>query len=554
MALPERLQTVAAKPRAACGCAAALLLLFATIMHSNLDGWDLWNPDEPRYAQVAREMLETGQYLLPHLNGQVYADKPPLFFWLVAAASLPWGDVVPLAARLPSVIAALGLLVLTFFLGTKLFDGLTGLIAMVVLFTAVQAIYLATRANIDMTLALLTTSALYFFFNAYAAPGGRLGCSLLSYAAMGLAVLAKGPVGLIVPLLTIVLFLAAKGELAVLRRIHLGKGTLLLLAVVAAWYVPACLIAGPGYLQETLGRQVVGRVVDSYSHRNPLYYYLLVFPGDFFPWSLFIPSACVYLWRSRSAQTGLALPLAWFVGTFIFFSCISGKRSLYLMPLYPAAALLVAKFWRDHLRMEGSGAACLRLKLFSMPAYLLCGILGMAGAAVLSVLLLGLELPWPIIDMQPALYPLAIVLVIGGSIGAALIRRTGRLMHLFATLALVMISAYIVTAAAVFPAVNAFKSARPFCERIKKIVGPDDTLIASFEPDMFNYFLRRYPIPRIEDPAGMLPELSSPARIYLLVKEQHWQQAPAAYRKLLILVDQQSIGHATYCLLSNRPV
>jgi len=116
----------------------ATLVFFAVaavIFFSNLGGWDLWNPDEPRYAQVAREMIETGSYALPHINGVIYPDKPPLFFWMIAGASFPFGDVNAFSARFPSAFFGFCLILLTYFFTRKIFDPLTALLAAVILFT-----------------------------------------------------------------------------------------------------------------------------------------------------------------------------------------------------------------------------------------------------------------------------------------------------------------------------------------------------------------------------------------------------------------------------------
>ncbi|MCX8011575.1 MAG: glycosyltransferase family 39 protein, partial [Desulfobacterota bacterium] len=134
-----------------------LLVMASLVFFINLNGWDLWNPDEPRYAQVAKEMRETGEWILPHLNSEVYPEKPPLFFWLIAFFSFFTGEVNEISARLPSAISALGCILLTLFLGKKLFNLKVGFFSALALLTSVEFFWLGRRANIDMTLTLWIT-------------------------------------------------------------------------------------------------------------------------------------------------------------------------------------------------------------------------------------------------------------------------------------------------------------------------------------------------------------------------------------------------------------
>jgi 4-amino-4-deoxy-L-arabinose transferase and related glycosyltransferases of PMT family len=146
------------------GNVVVLVVLALLIFFLNLNGWDLWNPDEPRYAQVAQETRATGEWTLPHLNSEIYAEKPPLFFWLIAFFSFFTGGVDEISARLPSACAALGCIMLTFFIGKRLFDQKAGFFAALVLLTSTQFFWMGRRGNIDMTLSFWVILALTFFF------------------------------------------------------------------------------------------------------------------------------------------------------------------------------------------------------------------------------------------------------------------------------------------------------------------------------------------------------------------------------------------------------
>ncbi|GAG35320.1 unnamed protein product, partial [marine sediment metagenome] len=242
---------------------------------------DLWAPDEPRYAEVAREMFEGGPWLVPHLGGEPYADKPPLYFWLLAGSYAVFG-VNAFAVRILPVLSATGTILITWFLGRKLFGRRAGIFGAVVLGTSVLFMQLARRGNIDSTLTLITTGALALMFLAHAESRRRLW--LPAYVLMALGVLAKGPVGVLLPLLVFLVYLIVAGQAKVLWRMRLGPGLAVLVVIVAAWVVPAALSGGPEYARTILLKQNIGRAVASFSHEKPVHYYLQNFPWCFVPW------------------------------------------------------------------------------------------------------------------------------------------------------------------------------------------------------------------------------------------------------------------------------
>ncbi|MGH9362189.1 MAG: ArnT family glycosyltransferase, partial [Thermoanaerobaculia bacterium] len=332
--------------------AAAAALLFLP----GLGRRDLWNPDEARYAVVAREMRERGDRLVPHLNGEVYSQKPPLFFWAIAAASLLTGGVDETSARLPSALAAIGAVLLVYRLGERLFCRRAGWLAAAAFATCAKVLWQGRFGQIDMLLVALVTLGVWWWVRGWTE--GRRGFYLLFFAATGLATLAKGPVGLLPPLLSVLAFLALTRQGAEARRLGVGRGLLLWVAVVAAWLVPAGLAAGPEYLEQIVLRQNVTRYADPWHHFQPWYYYLTVLPGDFFPWSFLLPMALLvgrregWLRRRRAAgveidadqerrRLGFLFALCWVVVTLLFFSLSSAKRTVYVLTMYPGLALLV---------------------------------------------------------------------------------------------------------------------------------------------------------------------------------------------------------------------
>src|SRR5690606_16253818 len=156
------------------------------------------------------------------------------------------------------------------------------------------------------------------------------------------ATLAKGPAGLLPPLLAIVAYLRLSGERQELRRLRVGSGLLLWAAVVLAWLVPAAIAGGRDYLDQIVLHQNLIRYADPWHHLRPWYYYLALLPFDFFPWSLLLPAAAVARPQlAGDSRRGFRLALCWVVVTVVFFSLSPAKRSVYVLTAYPALALLV---------------------------------------------------------------------------------------------------------------------------------------------------------------------------------------------------------------------
>ena len=358
-----------------------VLALGALVFLPGLGNHDLWNPDEPRYAEVAREMRLSGEFLVPHLNGELYAEKPPLHFWAIAAFGWLRGGVDEVSARLPSALAAMGTLLLVFSLGRRMFGVRAAWLAVAVLATSARVMWQGRVGQIDMQLVFWVTLAVWCWWRAL--DEERPGLYLLGFLATGLGGLAKGPAGLLPPLLAFIAFLAWTKRLGELRRMRVGWGLLLWLAVMLAWLVPASMIAGWDYFAHLAFRQNVGRYANPWGHHLPWYYFLTVIPGDFFPWSFFLPSALVVGWRrlrngvEARLRDGYLLCLCWMVVTVVFFSLSPGKRTVYILTMYPAMALLVGAAF-DRLALEWPR----HRPWLAVPPALLLVLLGTAAALV----------------------------------------------------------------------------------------------------------------------------------------------------------------------------
>ncbi len=331
--------------------AAALLLL------AGLGNVGAWAPDEPRYLQVAEEVRASprgpSDWVLLHLNGEVYDQKPPLYFWLAAAIGAPFGRVSEMAARLPSALAGVALVALTLALGTRLLGGRVGVLGAAFLLTFFEFARNSRRVQLDVLLALCEAAALFCFWRIDRGIGSRRRQLVGLHAALGLAVLTKGPVGFLVPVLGMAAYLAWERRLRELPRLLPPWGLLLSAGPALAWLAAASMLAPSGFAGDVVGMNVLARFFTGTSHVRPFWYFGWSYPMECLPWTLLWP--VVFLAGRQLFAAGRPpseieterrrawrFLLAWVGASLLFFSLSSGKRGIYILPTYPAMALLLA--------------------------------------------------------------------------------------------------------------------------------------------------------------------------------------------------------------------
>jgi 4-amino-4-deoxy-L-arabinose transferase-like glycosyltransferase len=328
----------------------ALLALCLILFFFRLGARPLWDVDEGMHASTSKDMVLSGDWITPTFNGENFYDKPILHNWFVAISFLVFG-FTEFAARLPAAILGLGGVLLTFLLGRKMFGPWVGFLAGVILATNAEYIMLSRSVVHDISLVFFTTSALICFYQGFMNERHRKIFSLLFYASLGFAVLAKGPVGVLLPSLIIGLFLLLKKKLGFLMKMHLGWGILIFLAVAAPWYVLISLrnadYGGYFFIKNNVMRFLSSRAL----HHAPFYYYIPALFGGFFPWSCLVPLVFIQAFREGIKKTDdrhLFL-LLWVLVTFVFFSAASSKLATYILPLFPALSLLVGSLWNDFI-------------------------------------------------------------------------------------------------------------------------------------------------------------------------------------------------------------
>ena len=303
----------------------------------------LFEPDEGRNAEKAREILVLNDWVTPHENFHPVLDKPILFYWLIAAAYAVFG-VSEWSARLPSALAALGSIALAYHF-MRPWGRWPALWSALVLLTSVEFFILARIAIFDMSLSFFMMLALCAFYNATHAENAesRRLWSAAIYAALGAATLIKGLIGMVIPGMVFFVYLLATRQWRVLRRIYLLPGAVLFLAVVLPWYWLAEQ-QNPGYLQYFFMEEHFGRfLTNEFERGEPWYYFIGVVAVGFLPWTLLLPFAARVVGRewleNRCSDKILYLVLC-AVLPFLFFSISKSKLPHYILPIFPALAML----------------------------------------------------------------------------------------------------------------------------------------------------------------------------------------------------------------------
>jgi 4-amino-4-deoxy-L-arabinose transferase-like glycosyltransferase len=362
----------------------ALILIAIPLFYVTPFFRELWSPDEPRYAAIVKEMVLTGNWLVPHLNGLVYAEKPPLYFWLVAMNCRLWGNFSNAALLFPSLLAALGCLVVTYFFGRNLFNRATGFLSALVLATGAMFLGMAQYVRMDMLLTFFMASALFCFYEGWRRSTGKTIYYLAFYMLLALGFLTKGPIGILFPVIIVVLCLALKRDFKALREAKPVTGVVLIVLILAPWLIAATHDGGWEYMRSLLIRVNLGRAYQSWEHDRPPYYYLIQLPATMFPWFPFLVGAVAYHnpFRKQHRIKENVLFLFIWVGTiFLALSLVSAKVGVYLLPIMPPASLLIGHFWYEAIANKNHDA---RLKKwFSLSGYGVWLVFALAGAVIL---------------------------------------------------------------------------------------------------------------------------------------------------------------------------
>lgn len=489
----------------------AAILAFTVLPYFlGLGASSLWDANESFYAETPREMIESGDLLNPSFNYRPRFNKPPLCYWVVGLSYRIFG-VSETAERIPIALGALVMIAVALGLGRLLYSTEAGIIAALALASSPRFFMFSRRIIIDVYVAMFMSLALLFFALAEESAGeARLSNRrrlflMVSYVAVGLGVLTKGPVAALLPAITLVAYLAATRNLSRLREMMIPAGLIILIVIVVPWYAAICREHGWAYLESFLFKDNLSRYTQPVwgPSRGPLFYAPVIM-GDFFPWSLVLLPALFYsmLGRLRPSNGNAVadseadpdktdhstsrrrldlLVLFWIAAIVLFFSLSRSKEDLYILPIYPAAACLVGGL------LAGAGPAGGGMRRLTKTALATAAGLVLVGGAAAAYLFGGLNDGYRLAGAGVV----GVAAVAGGLFAlASVVRSKIRIaVAVLGTSLAVMLWTFGIR---MLPDFERFKPVKPLCDRIRELAGPE-SLVGYYRlasPSMV-FYLRR---------------------------------------------------------------
>ena len=333
-----------------------LIALCAYLFLFKLGSVSLWETDEPIYGEVAKEILKSGDWITLHFNYRAWFDKPPLYMWLTALWYYlsGWNEFT---TRISSSLFGIGHVIAVYFFGRVMFNKKVGFFSAIFLATSLQFIIQSRLALVDVPLSFFITLSCLFFYLGTATSYKRY-YFLLSSLFAGVATLTKGPVGVVIPLLIIGIYLFLTRNLKQLKKMSLPWMSLIFLLVASPWYIAEIIRHGRSFIDNFFLLRTVARFTTPFEgHTGPVYYYFGVLFLGFFPWSSFLPFSFFHLLKKKEKieRKKSFLIISWFCVIFIFFSLAKSKLPGYILPLYPACALAVGRLWDDFAERKVAG-------------------------------------------------------------------------------------------------------------------------------------------------------------------------------------------------------
>lgn len=501
---------------------AALLLAALWVLFYNLGLPNMYHlRNESRRAQISREMIETGDWLIPQLEEETILTKPPLFYWSVAALSLETG-VTQLTARIPSAAAGFGLVMFTFLIGRLLFGTRTGFLAAFALLATSFFMHQSRYAELEGMLSFFIIATIFFFLKGYRDPPRQGRWFALSFAMMGLGVMTKGPFAVTFPLIPIAGMLVYSREAGLLRKKAFLRGLIPFFCIVLPW--PLFIMKGnPDFIKLVLW-ETVCRAATGFVHREPVHYYVMELIKVLYPWIFYLPFA---VWlacsrRLRSRRKELVFVLLWFLGNLVFLSLLRSKRDYYLFPVAPAVALLVAATWDAFWqwvreKVTADRDACLRY------AFLGGGLL--AGLAFVGGNPFAVNIP----SMHSLNIPCILLFVGTGAMAAGLTKKLRPRAALgtvvFTATVVLMLAVHFLFFSYTAPILNVEESGKQFYLTVDRIVPQDAPLAFAWKNENYTFtFYAHRQVRTLKEEDEIAPYMASPGRVYLVMRRSRYEK------------------------------
>ena len=452
---------------------------------------DMWYPDEPDIGEVCKAMYDSGDWIAPRRMGEIWVDYPPMIYWAGTATSHLLGGFSEFALRLPNSLAAIALALITAWAASRWRGPWAGFWAGFALLTFLQFAYEAVNYRPDVLFSLFIGAGMLVYARGVGERPNWL-LRVAGFALLGLAMLSKGPLGLLLPGLVFTLWHGSRREWR--RILELAPLSLVSLAVYLPWFVACANAMGADSILHELYAQSFARFVGAThrGHGQPVYYYITQIWIDLLWWGPLLPFAMWWgfragLWRDRNYQLWL-----WWFGVFlVFLTTAVTKRQIYMLPAYPAAALMLAPWLARLVHGEGDEAPEPAKKPVRIYGFALAGLF-----VVLAVVMLAITFAADLIVAKAELQDLEIDVVHAERLPAAVMAlvlllaagwlfqaaRGGNARQVLVRIAISAIPFFMVVFGGVMPALNASKTYRPQCEWIRSEIGSEESFGLAYPP------------------------------------------------------------------------
>ena len=316
-----------------------IVLSFSYILFFyGIGDYALKEPDEGRYAEIPREMLELNNYIVPHLNHVRYFEKPPLFYWAVAASYKLFG-INEWSFRFVNALSAFLCTLVLYFTSRRWFNERTAILSATILAFSFGFFSMARIVTTDMFFTLWLFASLLCFLGFY--KERKAFFIYLFYVFLALATLTKGIVAIILFFITIFIFLIIEKRLAFLKEIRITKGVVIFGMVVLPWFTTISIKESEFFYFFVIDQHFLRFLTSKHKRTGSLFYFFPVLLGGMFPWSIFIPRSIIALWK----KSEIRLLIVWSGIVFLFFSISKSKLPPYILPIFPALAMVLGCFF-----------------------------------------------------------------------------------------------------------------------------------------------------------------------------------------------------------------
>jgi 4-amino-4-deoxy-L-arabinose transferase-like glycosyltransferase len=471
------------------------IILLGSLLYLAFAGLrDVWYPDEPDIAEVALAMYLSGDWISPRRMGVVWVDYPPMIYWVANISAHIFDSMNAFTLRLPNGLVAISIVLITGATAARWFDARTGFWAAFALMTCMLFVYEANSYRPDLLFTVFISSAFILYADG-SLDKPRLWMRMAAFACLGFAMLSKGILGLLLPGLILVLWHLSRKEW--LRIIQLAPLSLISLLIFLPWVAGTAQTMGWDNILMEFYEQNFARFESGFrGHAQPFWYYLKNFWIDLMPWSWLVPVALIWTVKSGLLKNERVQLLCWWFGTFfVFLSIAETKRQLYLLPAFPAVALLLAPWLATIGRGEPTRTQILRglpndrpIHIYSIilaVVFICIGLVLFSAFVLFDVLIVRDDMLQAELAVAKALrFPLLMLaftmIAAGAWIGLAWRIRDTR--GALRRIGVSYVALYVVILAIVMPRFEPSKTYAPQGQWIRGEIGPDETHIGMVYP------------------------------------------------------------------------